>query len=77
MNMQNIITSQLFNAIEDGEILNIKEPIQIEMLDDKMDECFARVNEWTRFANKIDNKGLDFWFEKNYKYYNIKSIKKI
>lgn len=43
-----------------------------------MDGVFPRVNEWTRFANKIEKDGINWWFERNAKYFNgIKKVEKI
>ncbi len=71
------ITKSLSCALCENEILDISWSITLEYFASDMDGCFPRINEWTRFINNIENKGIDWWFEKNYKYYEIKAINEI
>lgn len=48
-------TKSFYSASCDGEALDLTgSRIFFEDLSDDMDGVFPRVNEWTRFANKID-----------------------
>ncbi len=63
-------TNNFIFAVLDDEALDFtSNRINFEVLDDTMDGCFARVCDWTRFANRINNNWIDEWFKKNWKYY--------
>jgi len=65
------LTSQIYWAIEEWEILDIRwdKKSFFESFDDWMDWVFPRVNEWTKFANKIDKEWIEWWVKRNVKYY--------
>lgn len=63
---------------EPDTALDISWKVFFEELSDDMNGAFPRVNEWTRFANKIEKDGINWWFERNAKYFNgIKKVEKI
>lgn len=75
--MNKDVTTQLYWAIEENEVLDISNTVNIEDFSDDMDGVFSRVCDWTRFANKINKDGISVWFEKNAKYYGINKIKEL
>jgi hypothetical protein len=64
-------TNSFYSVAFDGDALDISWKVFFEDYSDDMDGIFPRVNEWTRFANKIQNDGIGWWIEKHWKFYEV------
>lgn len=70
------LTSQIYFAVEEWEILDIRnwKKVFLTSYDDQEYWTFPRVNEWVKFANKIDKEWVELYLKKFYKNFWISKI---
>jgi len=71
------LTNQMQFVIEEWEILDIRnwKKIILNTYEDREDGTFPSINDWIKFANKIDKENwLERYLKKYHKYYWISKI---